>query len=280
MGKRLIRAWLEQPLLSPAKITLRQNAVAEFLRQPPAARFDHRESDRHLRPRAHYDACCLRFRKRQGSARSFGRHLGACRSSRRLRPGARRRSSRRSRSRIDALEGIFLRAGSTRRSSKSRRLTIREGGIIRAGAMTRHSTLEKRHDERQAAYRRAGGAGTRCNRHPGSSASASTAFSAITSRSPNAFKDKTPSTTYASRRSQTANALHHPGAQGAGKPHPRLERSRCDENTSCLTTCAARSPTSSRAFRRPPRPSPSWTFACVVRSGFRSRTITRARASR
>ncbi len=30
MGKRLIRAWLEQPLLSPAKITQRQNAVAEL----------------------------------------------------------------------------------------------------------------------------------------------------------------------------------------------------------------------------------------------------------
>ena len=31
MGKRLIKAWLEQPLLSPAKITLRQNAVAELV---------------------------------------------------------------------------------------------------------------------------------------------------------------------------------------------------------------------------------------------------------
>lgn len=35
MGKRLIRAWLEQPLLSPAKITLRQNAVAEFCDNRP-----------------------------------------------------------------------------------------------------------------------------------------------------------------------------------------------------------------------------------------------------
>ena len=30
MGKRLIKTWLEQPLLSPAKITRRQNAVAEL----------------------------------------------------------------------------------------------------------------------------------------------------------------------------------------------------------------------------------------------------------
>lgn len=35
MGKRLIKAWLEQPLLSPAKITLRQNAVEEFMEAPP-----------------------------------------------------------------------------------------------------------------------------------------------------------------------------------------------------------------------------------------------------
>lgn len=34
MGKRLIKAWLEQPLLSPAKITLRQNAVEELYDNP------------------------------------------------------------------------------------------------------------------------------------------------------------------------------------------------------------------------------------------------------
>lgn len=34
MGKRLIKAWLEQPLLSPAKITLRQNAVEELVNAP------------------------------------------------------------------------------------------------------------------------------------------------------------------------------------------------------------------------------------------------------
>ena len=34
-GKRLIRTWLEQPLLSPAKITLRQNAVAELFDNRP-----------------------------------------------------------------------------------------------------------------------------------------------------------------------------------------------------------------------------------------------------
>ena len=35
MGKRLIRTWLEQPLLSPAKITLRQNAVEELFDDRP-----------------------------------------------------------------------------------------------------------------------------------------------------------------------------------------------------------------------------------------------------
>ena len=35
MGKRLIRTWLEQPLLSPAKITLRQNAVEELFDNRP-----------------------------------------------------------------------------------------------------------------------------------------------------------------------------------------------------------------------------------------------------
>lgn len=35
MGKRLIRTWLEQPLLSPAKITLRQNAVEELFENRP-----------------------------------------------------------------------------------------------------------------------------------------------------------------------------------------------------------------------------------------------------
>ncbi len=34
MGKRLIKSWLEQPLLSPAKITLRQNAVEELFNNP------------------------------------------------------------------------------------------------------------------------------------------------------------------------------------------------------------------------------------------------------
>lgn len=34
MGKRLIKSWLEQPLLSPAKITLRQNAVEELVSNP------------------------------------------------------------------------------------------------------------------------------------------------------------------------------------------------------------------------------------------------------
>ncbi len=34
MGKRLIKAWLEQPLLSPAQITLRQNAVEELFEDP------------------------------------------------------------------------------------------------------------------------------------------------------------------------------------------------------------------------------------------------------
>ena len=35
MGKRLIRTWLEQPLVSPAKITLRQNAVEELFNNRP-----------------------------------------------------------------------------------------------------------------------------------------------------------------------------------------------------------------------------------------------------
>ena len=35
MGKRLIKAWLEQPLLSPAKITLRLNAVEELTQNRP-----------------------------------------------------------------------------------------------------------------------------------------------------------------------------------------------------------------------------------------------------
>ncbi len=35
MGKRLIRAWLERPLMSPAKITLRLNAVEELVRDQP-----------------------------------------------------------------------------------------------------------------------------------------------------------------------------------------------------------------------------------------------------
>lgn len=34
MGKRLIKSWLEQPLLSPARITLRQNAVEELFNHP------------------------------------------------------------------------------------------------------------------------------------------------------------------------------------------------------------------------------------------------------
>ena len=34
MGKRLIKAWLEQPLLSPAGITRRQNAVEELFSDP------------------------------------------------------------------------------------------------------------------------------------------------------------------------------------------------------------------------------------------------------
>lgn len=34
MGKRLIKTWLEQPLLSPARITRRQNAVAELFENP------------------------------------------------------------------------------------------------------------------------------------------------------------------------------------------------------------------------------------------------------
>ncbi len=34
MGKRLIKTWLEQPLLSPAKITLRLNAVEELTQDP------------------------------------------------------------------------------------------------------------------------------------------------------------------------------------------------------------------------------------------------------
>ena len=35
MGKRLIRAWLERPLMSPAKITLRLNAVEELVKDQP-----------------------------------------------------------------------------------------------------------------------------------------------------------------------------------------------------------------------------------------------------
>lgn len=35
MGKRLIRQWVAQPLLSPAQITLRQNAVEELVQNPP-----------------------------------------------------------------------------------------------------------------------------------------------------------------------------------------------------------------------------------------------------
>ena len=34
MGKRLIKTWLEQPLLSPARITRRQNAVEELFENP------------------------------------------------------------------------------------------------------------------------------------------------------------------------------------------------------------------------------------------------------
>lgn len=34
MGKRLIKTWLEQPLLSPARITRRQNAVEELFKNP------------------------------------------------------------------------------------------------------------------------------------------------------------------------------------------------------------------------------------------------------
>ena len=70
MGKRLIKAWLEQPLLSPAKITRRQNAVAELFENPQlldqlteqltASRFG-----------AHHDPDCVRLGQRPGASVSF-----------------------------------------------------------------------------------------------------------------------------------------------------------------------------------------------------------------
>ena len=132
-------------------------------RQPPAARRDHRKPHRHFRPRAHHDARCLRLGERQGPARFV---VGADA------PAAAQIARRPVRG--DAAQGDRAADRPARGHLRADRQGNRRGaaahdprgrhypGGIRRCARCR----EERHDERQAADCRTGGAGARGDRHP------------------------------------------------------------------------------------------------------------------
>lgn len=130
MGKRLIRSWIEQPLLSPAGITLRQNAVEEL--------FDNREASDVISEALSgiYDLERIMTRIVYGSAN--GRELRSLWSTLIKLPGL--KESLRALgatmltdicSRIDTLEDIAELIDSS--IVEEPPFTIREGGIIREG---------------------------------------------------------------------------------------------------------------------------------------------------
>ena len=130
MGKRLIRAWLAQPLLSPAKITLRQNAVEELAQDMPFL-------DRMVEQLTGiYDLERIMSRVVYGSAngrelRSLAAALGRLPGLKALLAGARATMLQALDTQIDSLEDV---AGLVDDAIiEDPPFTIREGGIIKPG---------------------------------------------------------------------------------------------------------------------------------------------------
>lgn len=202
MGKRLIRTWLEQPLLSPAKITLRQNAVAEL--------FDNRplldaitESLTGI-----FDLERIMTRVVYGSVN--GKDLRALWSALTRLPQLKSLATqceatqlKAIEQQIDPLEDIC--ALIDKAIVEEPPHTIREGGIIREGY---DDALDAVKSDMTNGKQLIAELEARSARRPASRscASASTAFSAITLRSRTPSRTKRRSITYASRRLQTASA--------------------------------------------------------------------------
>ena len=192
MGKRLIKAWLEQPLLSPAKITRRQNAVEELFQNPQlldqlteqlTGIYD---LERIMTPH------CLRLGQRPGAALSVPRLSSGCRGLLTLLEGCQATL-------LQQLRQEMGRPGGRGPSSLTPPLwttppfTIREGGH-HPGTGYNQELDEVKRDmnggrELIAAVeaRRAG-----AHRHPQAEKPATTGCSAITSRCPTATKNQVP----------------------------------------------------------------------------------------
>ena len=130
MGKRLMKTWLEQPLLSPARITLRQNAVQELFDSPQLL------DDLTQQLTGIYDLERMMTRIVYGSAN--GRELRSLHAALRRLPGLKEILKdcqatllRRLDKRIDSLEDVadLIDAAIVEEPP----FTIREGGILKDG---------------------------------------------------------------------------------------------------------------------------------------------------
>ncbi len=130
MGKRLIKSWLERPILNPAKITLRQNAVEELFRDPQLL------DEVTAQLTGIYDLERIMTRIVYGTAN--GRELRSLCSAVEKLPGLKQVLSRceatllkELNSRIDGLEDVAELINSSIVDDPP--FSIREGGIIRPG---------------------------------------------------------------------------------------------------------------------------------------------------
>ncbi len=130
MGKRLIRSWIEQPLLHPAQITRRQNAVGHLLHDP-LLRGDLQDLLSDI-----YDLERIMTRMVYGSAnakelRSLHRTIGCLAPIRERLAGADSALLREIRNNIDPLTDLYDLIGNA--IVEDPPFTVREGGMIADG---------------------------------------------------------------------------------------------------------------------------------------------------
>ena len=131
MGGRLLRAWMERPLLSPAQITRRLTAVEELVKKT----IDREELMLSLREITDFERAMTRIMTGTASCRdlaALAQGAARCRRSRSGCPGCARRICRRIYEQLDTLADLKEKIDATIVDDPP--FLLREGGLIRDGA--------------------------------------------------------------------------------------------------------------------------------------------------
>lgn len=216
MGKRLIRTWIEQPLLSPAQISRRQNAVDELVHDTVL------RGDLTGQLADIYDLERIMTRIVYGSANA--KELRSlCQTIRQMKPVKERLAEVRSallgeiRDGIDPLEDVYTLIDSA--IVEDPPFSVREGGMIKAGYNAEIDELRFEMTDGKGVIARGGGPGERAHRHQEPEGRLQPGVRVLYRNLPRLLR-RGAGALHTQADPRQRRTVHHAGAQGAGGPGP------------------------------------------------------------